>query len=126
MIVRINVASLIAQIAGWSTFGLVLHQSGGTLMTAVPSVTIAGMAAGAAIYSFATIFVLAFPAALVARGLAVALRVGRDPVDTDEEEQDVPAFARRRPAAMIVDDEERPPYTSGEMRFFRDGDALAD
>lgn len=128
LLVRINIASLIAQIAGWSAFALVLHQTGGTLMPAMSSITIAGLAAGSAAYSFACIFLLALPAALIGRGLAVALRVGSDPVDATEQEDDVPAFARRRPAAVIVDegDEMRPPFSSGEMRFFREGDALPD
>jgi uncharacterized PurR-regulated membrane protein YhhQ (DUF165 family) len=131
MIVRLNVASLIAQIGGWSAFGFALHQSGGELMAALPAQTIAGLAAGAALYSFACVFVLAIPAALISRALTVALRVGRDPVDAEELDEpdepavDAPAFARRRPPAVIVDeDDERQPYTSGEMRFFSEGDTL--
>jgi hypothetical protein len=125
-IVRTTFASLIAQIAGWSAFGLALRVVGDQLMTALPPTTIAGLAAGAAAFSFACVFVLSLPAALVARGLAIALRVGREPVDTLDDQHDVPAFARR-PAALIVEDDEEPsPYTSGEMRFFRDGDALTD
>ncbi len=128
LFVRLNVASLIAQIAGWSTFGFVLHLCGGELMPAVPPMTIAGLCAGAAAFSFACVFLLGLPAALLARGLVIALRVGRDPIDMDEtEHDDVPAFARRRPVALIVEEEDlQPPYSSGEMRFFREGDVHPD
>lgn len=161
MFLRWSVAALLAQGAGWTAFGLVLHLSGGTLMAPVAAPTIAALAAGAAAYSLACVLVLAIPAALVARGLAVALRVGHDLVGADEvddtgdiahawpvpaqaQQRGEPAFAkgsvaRKLPAALIVDDDDArvpahrapraatpPPFSSAEMRFFSEGDAILD
>jgi uncharacterized PurR-regulated membrane protein YhhQ (DUF165 family) len=139
----LNIASLLAQIAGWTVFGLVLHISGGMLIDALPAQTLAALAAGSAICAFVCALVLSIPAALIGRGLAVALRVGREPYDDDDEIYDdfdepsiaVGSGARRLPPALIVDDDEPaprshapraltpPPFTSAEMRFFTEGDA---
>jgi uncharacterized PurR-regulated membrane protein YhhQ (DUF165 family) len=147
--VPLNVASMLAQIAGWTVFGLVLHVSGGVLIDTIAAPTLAALAAGSAACAFGFVLVLSIPAALAGRGLAVALRVGRDELDDigrdGPEDLDGPAFAagtgtRRLPAALIVDDDDDqppvpsrppravtpPPFTSAEMRFFHEGDAIAD
>lgn len=137
---RTVLASVFAQAAGWAVAGLVLR----AVETGLPPAQITPLVAGAALASVACVFVLAIPAALVNRGLAVVLRVG----DYDEDVEEVepyaaepmrPAFAegsvaRRLPQAVIVDDDVPPdesarrrviqPFSSAEMRFFSEGDAV--
>lgn len=142
---RTTIAALIAQPLGWAAFGAVLFYGRGHVVTAIAPETIIGFAATAAICSFACVLVLAIPAALVAHGLSLALRVGRDLFAQDEDEDDEHVFAegsvaRKLPPALIVDDDPDGPaslreaprmrqikaFTSAEMRFFSEGDAATD
>lgn len=158
---RVNVASVLAQAAGWSVAGLVLHAVGGYLAAPISGEHIIALTAGGAAGTALCAFVLAIPAAIATHALEVALRVGsfEDEVDDaagysghdrygDIAEPAVlggsPAFAQgsvaRKLPAMIVDDEEEvipleprrtlrgtiPPFSSAEMRFFTEGDAIAD
>lgn len=163
---RVNVASVLAQAAGWSVAGLVLHAAGGFLSAPISAEHIIALTAGGAAGTALCVFVLAIPAAIATHALEVGLRVGsfEDEVDDDDgheydrREYDghgyghvaepahlagSPAFAQgsvaRKLPAMIVDDEdeviplEHPrrtlrgtiqPFSSAEMRFFTEGDAL--
>lgn len=138
VLVPMVVAAVVANVLGWSVFAGVLHVTAGTTMAPIARDTIVALGVGSAAASLAVVLVLAIPAALTARALAVALRVGHDLFAGDEPEADVePAWARRRPQALIVEDDSddlRPrarrvtlqPYSSAEMRFFSEGDALGD
>lgn len=149
---RIVVTAIVANALAWAAFAGVLHAGGGYVLAPIARGMILALTVGSAAYSLVLVLVLATPAALTARGLAVALRVGRDlfgtgePATTDEPARSAarPAFAggsaaRKLPPALIVDvdsDDEvarprarRPslqPYSSAEMRFFTEGDALGD
>jgi hypothetical protein len=150
---RVNVATWFAQAAGWSAAALALHASGRYLATPLTPDQIVAVTAGAAICSALCVFVLSIPAAIANSALLVALRVGRELVETDErdyeyphEDQLQPAFAegsvaRKLPALLVEDDEVvvldeaarrrtlrgtiQPvqPFSSAEMRFFSEGDA---
>jgi uncharacterized PurR-regulated membrane protein YhhQ (DUF165 family) len=121
---RMNIASLLAQVAGWSAAGLVLYALRGYFIEPMGQQMIMSLTAGAAACSFAVVLVLSIPATLIGRGLAVALRVGDAMYDDDEDDQlaydddrdsrpGVPAFAqgsvaRPLPKALIVDDDQQP------------------
>jgi len=127
-------------VLGWSAFAGVLRAGAGIVVPPLAPDTVLALGIGSAACSLALVLLLAIPAALTARALAVALRVGRDMFarDRDRETADEPAWTRRRPPAMIVEDESelearprarRPslqPFSSAEMRFFSEGDALGD
>jgi len=140
VVLRIVVAAIVANVLGWSAFAGVLRAGAGYVVPAIAPATLIALAIGSAASSLALVLVLAIPAALTARALAVALRLGRDlfaaadaPAPTVS-----PAWTRRRPQALIVEDESdevpRPrarraslqPFSSAEMRFFSEGDALGD
>jgi hypothetical protein len=122
---RVNIASLLAQVAGWSAAGLVLYALRGYFIEPINQPLIMSLTAGAAACSFALVLVLSIPAALIGRGLAIALRVGDAMYDDDEDEQYgyddardpeprpvMPAFAqgsvaRPLPKALIVDDDDQ-------------------
>jgi uncharacterized PurR-regulated membrane protein YhhQ (DUF165 family) len=135
--VRLVVAAITAQAIGWAAFVLIPTLGAGYVYLPLDKDTLLGLAIGGAASSAAVALVLAIPAALAARGLAIALRVGRDPLATDDEDDEEPLAAYRRaygsgtrrlPPATIVDDDAAAipslqPYSSAEMRFFADGDA---
>ena len=147
LFLRLNAVALLAYAAGFVVFALVMRSgyvSEPTAEHAIPT--------GAAVWSALCTFVLAIPAVVAARALAIALRVGFDqfgfeaPDDEPADDVDEPAWARPRPAfaegsvarrlpaAEVVDDEPDaqlprraramsiPPYSSAEMRFFSEGD----
>jgi len=128
---------------------------------------IVALATGSALYTLAAIALLTLPVALLARGLALFLRVARhdgDQTDDDADDEDdahdgddadddapIELVRRRLPKAQIVDDgeaapegqiddEDAPlgsrrrrravasiqPFSSAEMRFFQEGDQLAE
>jgi uncharacterized PurR-regulated membrane protein YhhQ (DUF165 family) len=147
---RVNVASVIAQAAGWSAAALVLQASGRYLATPLTAQQIIAVTAGAAAASTLCVFVLAIPAAIANSALLVALRVGSDLVAADDEYEDAvpehnyqPAFAqgsvaRKLPAMLVEEDDvvlldeaarrrtlrgQIQPFSSAEMRFFSEGDA---
>jgi hypothetical protein len=133
---RTTLASVFAQAAGWGAAGLVLRAVDTGILT---EAQITPLVSGAALASMLCVLVLAIPAALVNRALAVALRVG----DYDEEPEAIdlyaddpapmrPAFAegsvaRKLPKAVIIDEDDavqHQPFSSAEMRFFTEGDAV--
>lgn len=136
--VRLVVAAAFAQALGWGAFVLIPTLGTGYVYLPLDKDTLLGLAIGGAASSAAVALVLAIPAALACRGLAIALRVGPDPLATDDddnEEEPLAAYrraygsgTRRLPPAMIVDEDvaavpSLQPYSSAEMRFFADGDA---
>lgn len=87
LVIRMNAASLVAQAIGWTAFGFVLELGAGYVVAPFARETIIAMSLGAALCCAAGVFVLAIPAAFAVRGLAIALRVGRDPfADHDDDE----------------------------------------
>jgi uncharacterized PurR-regulated membrane protein YhhQ (DUF165 family) len=146
---RATAAAFVAQALGWATFGAVLLGGRGYIVATIAPDTIVGISVAAAVCSLACVIVLAMPGALIAHGLALALRVGRDLFSDDEDEvpwaRAQPAFAegsvaRKLRPALIVDEGEATPanlreappmraaqaYSSAEMRFFSEGDAVPD
>jgi uncharacterized PurR-regulated membrane protein YhhQ (DUF165 family) len=148
--VRVNIASILAQAAGWSAAALILQASGRYLATPLSPQQIVSLTAGAAACSTLVVLVLSIPAAIADRALCVALRVGDDLVSIDDDDYDAapepwsqPAFAqgsvaRKLPALLVDDDEvvlldesarrrtlrgQIQPFSSAEMRFFTEGDA---
>lgn len=161
---RLLVLSLVAQIAGWAVFGVATWGYATAISPATPvdSAAIVALATGSALYTLAAIALLTLPIALIARGLALFLRVARHEHDEDDEGYDydhrerpakpVDLRPRRLPQAQIVDDDDAAPegqivdehaglepsrrrrravasvqpFSSAEMRFFQEGDQLAD
>lgn len=113
--------------AGWGAFwGLVR----GLHIALPPDAQLLGLALGAGGYTWLVAVVGALPLALVARGLAVYLRVAlreeKDPAASDPGE---PAFVVGKPRAMVVDTPvpgrlRKRPYTTEELAFFDRGDEL--
>ena len=138
-VLRIVVAAIVANVLGWSAFAGILRAGAGTVLPPIAPQTVLALGIGSAACSLALILLLAIPVALTARALGVALRVGRDLFARDPATASEPAWTRRRPPALIVEDESeveaaRPrarraslqPFSSAEMRFFSEGDALGD
>jgi uncharacterized PurR-regulated membrane protein YhhQ (DUF165 family) len=140
---RLIVLSLAAQVAGWTAFGGVMYGLAAATgpVASADVATISEVALGGALYTLVCVVVLTLPVALVARGLALLLRVARYDLDENDDRDGglelIELTRRRLPPAEIVDDEPRrtrrrgshpslPPYSSAEMRFFRDGDQLAE
>ncbi|HEU4615163.1 MAG TPA: VUT family protein [Kofleriaceae bacterium] len=139
---RIVAAAIGSLALGWAAFAIVLHAASGVLVDFVEREAIVAIAATSAASALALVIVLALPAAIVVRGLSLALRVGGDLLgdDMDEDEVEVaitPAASTRRafaegsvarklPPAVIVDDDDASaspqPFSSAEMRFFSEGD----
>jgi uncharacterized PurR-regulated membrane protein YhhQ (DUF165 family) len=144
---HVMVAVSLALIFGWAAFAgvmyAVLAQTGTvndltlTLLTA--------LAVGSFAYTAVIGLVLVLPAALIARGLAVFLRVGIQPLEiealpprrmaegsTASQARPVAPPAPPAPTASRVGVSERrqlkksvQPFNSAEMRFFTEGDELA-
>jgi hypothetical protein len=158
---RLLVLSVVAQLAGWAVFGVATYALATALSPDAPidSAAIIALATGSALYTLAAIALLTLPVALLARGLALFLRVARhdgdeaDDEDADADDDDAPIelVRRRLPKAQIVedgaaapedqiDDDDAPlgsrrrrravasiqPFSSAEMRFFQEGDQLAE
>jgi uncharacterized PurR-regulated membrane protein YhhQ (DUF165 family) len=138
---RLLVLSPLAQLAGWTAFGAAMYGYATWLRPTEPfdMATITALATGSALYTLACTVVLTLPIALIARGLRLFLRVARQ--DDDDDDRDGPGVhVSRRSPAWLVDDavperlssRRRParpsaqPYSSAEMRFFADGDRLAE
>jgi uncharacterized PurR-regulated membrane protein YhhQ (DUF165 family) len=149
--VRINISSLFAQAAGWTAATLVLQAGTRYLATPLSPQQIIAITAGGAVCSALVVLVASIPAAIIDRALSVALRVGRDSVfdeaddDLDDVPEEMPGFAQgsvaRKLPAMLVEDDDvvvldesarrrtlrgtvPQPYSSAEMRFFTEGDAI--
>jgi uncharacterized PurR-regulated membrane protein YhhQ (DUF165 family) len=166
---RLLVLSVVAQLAGWAVFGVATYALASALSPDAPidSAAIVALATGSALYTLAAIALLTLPVALLARGLALFLRVARhdgdeaddaaddaaddDAAPDDDDDAPIELVRRRLPKAQIVDDgdaapegqiedEDAPlgsrrrrravpsiqPFSSAEMRFFQEGDQLAE
>jgi uncharacterized PurR-regulated membrane protein YhhQ (DUF165 family) len=128
---RIVLAAGLSQLLGWSAFMIVLGVADTLTDTAVAT------AVTACAYIAAASVAVALPLVLVRRWIATYLRVGRCDDDLVVHHVHHAVYARKLPPALIVDDEpellhERPfrpalhPFSTGEMEFFAEGDALAD
>jgi uncharacterized PurR-regulated membrane protein YhhQ (DUF165 family) len=139
---RLVLAALAAQLVGWTAFGLATDGYARLIGPSDPA-TITAVAAGAALYTFACVVVLALPIAVVAHVLMLFLRVARHD-EPDDDHRDGPT-GRRLPPAVIVEGNvegndalEAPParrraprasiqpYSSAELQFFSEGDQLAE
>jgi uncharacterized PurR-regulated membrane protein YhhQ (DUF165 family) len=160
---RLLVLSVVAQLAGWAVYGVATYALASALSPDAPidSAAIIALATGSALYTLAAIAVLTLPVALLARGLALFLRVARHDGDEaadadadaadDDDDAPIELVRRRLPKAQIVDDAEAAPegqiddedaplasrrrrravasiqpFSSAEMRFFQEGDQLAE
>jgi uncharacterized PurR-regulated membrane protein YhhQ (DUF165 family) len=130
LFVRMIVATLVAEVIGWSAFAIALQVGGGTIIEPLERETILALALGGAAGSALCALVLAIPGALVARGLAVALRVGRDPYadEYDDDDSDgVPRGPRWIPASFaegsvkLADSKPTRPTTEGKRPATRPG-----
>jgi uncharacterized PurR-regulated membrane protein YhhQ (DUF165 family) len=110
---RLLVLSLVAQLAGWTAFGAATYGYASLVAGAIDGAAIVALATGSALYTLAVIALLTLPVALIARGLALFLRVARhdgddvydDACDDDGDVDEPVVLTRRRlPPAQIVDD----------------------
>jgi uncharacterized PurR-regulated membrane protein YhhQ (DUF165 family) len=135
---RLLLVAPAAQLAGWTAFGAAMYGQAMWLVPGAPvdMAAITALATGSAVYTLACVVVLTLPIALVVRGLRLFLRVAQH--DEDDEYDDYREgpgvrITRRPPAALVDDDAPRrrirpslQPFTSSEMRFFAEGDQLAE
>jgi uncharacterized PurR-regulated membrane protein YhhQ (DUF165 family) len=122
---RLLVLSVVAQLVGWTVFGLAFYGYASLVAPGTAdAAAIVALATGSALYTLAAIAILTLPIALIARGLALFLRVARHDDDDDGPEYDdddddardhdrdvdepVVLTRRRLPPAQIVDDEAIP------------------
>jgi uncharacterized PurR-regulated membrane protein YhhQ (DUF165 family) len=149
---RSIITTVVAQLVGWIAFAFVLYgyfartaDAGVDIMTPITAMTF-----GALAYATACALVLVVPLVILARSLAPYLRIARF---ASVDDPDVSAARRRRlPAAVLIDSspalprlptplpgrtrhgvsERRAarqsiqPFNSAEMRFFTEGDELAE
>ena len=147
---RRNVAALIAAVAGWVIFALVIYTWAvqvGELASETAAKQVAAFALAGGLYTLAGALVDTLPLVMIARALTVFLRVGRSEA-MNESYIDGPTAARSesatrpvRRAALVVDTAAPPPrvpppppspspgrisgaFTSSEKRFFTEGDEL--
>ena len=140
---RANLATLIAQLGGWAAFAFVMYGYAVGVRGEPEATTIDATGAllvGAGAYAIAFALVAALPLSLAASGLGVYLRIDDDrPRDDDSGVIEQPAFVRQlpppppQPQPRTLKDKDKPenrdeirPFTSAEMRFFTEGDAIAD
>jgi uncharacterized integral membrane protein (TIGR00697 family) len=150
---RKTASTVLSQIGGWAAFAFVMYgyavQVGGQDSAAVIDAIVA-LAIGSALYVVAFAIVDVIPFAIAQRSLIVYLRI--DTRTTDEDlvpEASSPGWAaapRRLPKAVIVEEPSSPlhtpptgrvsskrrtrnslqPFSSAEMRFFTEGEELAE
>lgn len=137
---RLDLSTVIAIGIGFGAFALALLGLG-----IADRPTVVALSLGSIGFVVLSVIALTLPAALVARSLSIYLRVARHEAE-DEDYIDLRP-KKRLPQAMVVaehddedDDEEEPiipprrraarqslqPYSSAEMRFFTEGDQLAE
>jgi uncharacterized integral membrane protein (TIGR00697 family) len=153
--VRKSASTVLAQIGGWAAFAFVMYgyavQVGQDTATLMDSIV--ALAIGSALYVVAFAIVDVIPFAIAQRSLIRYLRIDVTR-DTDEDivpEASSPGWAaapRRLPKAVIVEEASAPsraprtttgrvrsqrrtrnslqPFSSAEMRFFTEGDELAE
>lgn len=121
------VSTTLAQGFGWATFALMIYDQ-------APADSIA-VAAGSALYVVAFSAAIVIPFAIVTASLTRYLRIDvasedDEPLDEAERFWADPAPRRRLPPALIIEDADsapvRSPFTSAEMRFFTEGEQLAE
>jgi uncharacterized PurR-regulated membrane protein YhhQ (DUF165 family) len=124
---RLLVLSVVAQLVGWTVFGLASYGYASLVAPGTAdAAAIVALATGSALYTLAAIAALTLPIALIARGLALFLRVARHDNDDDDEYDDeydddrdardddrdvdepIVLTRRRLPPAKIVDDDAVP------------------
>jgi uncharacterized PurR-regulated membrane protein YhhQ (DUF165 family) len=133
---RLLILSVAAQLMGWMAFGIAMYAYAG-LPGQADAMAIIALATGSALYTLTGVVLLTLPLELVACWLRLFLRVARHDTD-DDDYRDGPG---RLPAAEVSDGDEVAvappirrraarasvqPYSSAEMRFFREGDQLAE
>jgi hypothetical protein len=125
LFLRSFVATPVALLAGWSAFTLAWIGLGLELDDAI------ALASAPCLYACACALVGALPLVIARRVFGVYLRIGGREAPPIDHSQIAP---RRLPPALIIDDEpglpslRRPPFTpftTGEMRFFAEGDELS-
>ena len=141
---RRNVAALIAVVAGWVIFALVLYthavqvseQASDLAAKQVASVALAG-----GLYTLAAAIIDTVPLVLAARALSVFLRVGRSDALGDSYAEGPTAGVndesgvRPKPTALVMDTVPPPPppkkrgriskaFSTSEHRFFTEGEEL--
>lgn len=118
---RLLVLSVVAQLVGWTAFGVATYGYARLMAPAAAAAAdgeaIVALATGSALYTLAAIALLTPPVALIARGLALFLRVARHDPDDDHDADDeygadldepVVLTRRRLPPAQIVEDDAAP------------------
>jgi uncharacterized PurR-regulated membrane protein YhhQ (DUF165 family) len=117
---RLLVLSVVAQLVGWTVFGLASYGYASIVAPGtVDAAPIIALATGSALYTLGAIALLTLPIALLARGLALFLRVARHDSDDDDDyddardddrdvDQPIVLTRRRLPPAQLVDDEAIP------------------
>jgi uncharacterized PurR-regulated membrane protein YhhQ (DUF165 family) len=148
---RANASTAIAQIGGWAAFGLVSYYYTTSIDGARPVAVMDHLTAvvvAAAAYTMLVMIAATVPFVIAARALSIYLRVGDalEELDAHDAHDDEPVLLerRRRPPAMIVEElparraarsalgpqpsalGTTPPYSSAEMRFFTEGEELAE
>lgn len=145
---RRNVSALIAVVAGWVVFALVLYTYA-VQVSEQPSEQaakqVAAVALAGGLYTLAAAVIDTVPLVLVARSLRVFLRVGRSEAEDDNYAEGPTAGPSdsaprpRLPAALLMDSATPPPlpgtsarpgriskggFNTGEHRFFTEGEEL--
>lgn len=106
---RMPAAITFGVLAGWLASGAALY-----LLAREPDLdAIVAITGGSAAITIAGALVLALPLALIARGLALFLRVARSELQVLAQTEDDVARAPTLPT---------PPYSHAELRFFQDGE----
>ena len=115
MIPSMFLASLFAQPLGWCAAGLVMHLERTSFGAAITQQEILALMAGSAACVFACVVALALPVAMVARWLALALRVGQESELVDSRETQEPDDNDEYGRVTVLD----PPARSFEPAFER-------
>ena len=148
---RKTASTVLAQIAGWAAFAFVFYGYSVAVEGVEAAVVrdgVVALAIGSALYVVAFAFADLIPFAIAQRSLTLYLRIDRTVQDEDVTEISASWAVnapRRLPQALIVDEPARSPrtttgpvrhkrrtrasaqpFTSSEMRFFTEGDELAE
>ncbi len=133
---RKTASTVLAQVTGWAAFAAVMF----ALVDQTEAVAdVVPLALGAALYCVAFALVDVIPFGIASAALTRYLRVAsrRDLVEVEAVDDEPAVAPRRLPPAMIVDGVSAPirhrqlrtsipPFSSAEMRFFTEGEQLAD
>jgi uncharacterized PurR-regulated membrane protein YhhQ (DUF165 family) len=143
-LVRKTISTVFAQVGGWTAFAFVSYGYAVYVTGQDASVAdgIAIVAVGSVIYVVAFALVDLIPFAIAARSLELYLRVDGagegDVVEPDDRASSGPSLVGRLPPALIVEPADSGPvlarpvhpslqlYTTGERRFFTEGEELSE